>query len=126
MSDIAYAKKLVQLSFSDKSLSLQHVKDILTAIKHKPSRRLKPILKIYLKLIKREVKHSTAVVEYAGEISQETIDEIQAMLNNETSRFISILAVKNNNLLAGIRISLGDNIREFSIASNLRTLEHHI
>ena len=117
-----FAKKLVELSMNNGEVSASNVKEVLHALSDQSPRKLKALLACYQKLIEREIAKYTAQVEHAGPISQDALDSIKSLLEENSGRKISIQTRENPDLLAGIRISLGDDVYEDSAAFRLRPL----
>ena len=79
-------------------------------------------LKLYLYYVKQEIRNSEAVVEHAGRISSEIFESIEQMLSTRYGRVITSQRRENPNLIAGIRVSIADDVFESSIAGNLTGL----
>ncbi len=116
------AKKLVMFSMDNGEISADKVKEVLGALSAQPPRKLKKLLVCYQKLIEREIDKYTAQVEHAGPLSQDALDAVKSFLEENSGRKISIQTQENPDLLAGIRVSLGDDVYEDSAAFRLRPL----
>ena len=119
---VQYAKKLVQISIEDGRVSDERVKAIMGTFASRPPRRFKTILKLYLYYIKRELRKSQAVIEYAGSINKSSIETIERNLNSHYVRPITVTLSENQELLAGIRISVADDVYDSTIAGSLNNL----
>lgn len=118
-----YAKKLLQISKDNGVLSDEKVDGVLKALDKNPPRKHLAVLKAYLKLVEHEVALNTALVDYAGELSQSAIDNIQANLTRQYGRQISVITREEPSLIAGVRVRVDCDVYESSIASSLATLE---
>ena len=119
---VQYAKKLVQISIEDGRVSDERVKAIMGTFASRPPRRFKTILKLYLYYIKRELRKSQAVIEYAGSINKSSIESIERNLTSHYGRPITVTLSENQELLAGIRISVADDVYDSTIAGSLNNL----
>ena len=119
---VQYAKKLVQIIIEDGRVSDERVKEILGTFASRPQRRFKTILKLYLYYIKRELRKSQAVIEYAGSINKSSIETIERNLTSHYGRPITVTLSENQELLAGIRISVADDVYDSTIAGSLNNL----
>ena len=119
---VQYAKKLVQISIEDGRVSDERVKAIMGTFASRPPRRFKTILKLYIYFIKRELRKSQAVIEYAGSINKSSIETIERNLTSHYGRPITVTLSENQELLAGIRISVADDVYDSTIAGSLNNL----
>ena len=117
------ARKLVGLSLGeDGRLSEERVQGVLQALRERPPSHLKQVLKLYLHYVKQEIRKSEAIVEYAGSIGPETLESIENMLSARYGRVITSRGRENPDLIAGVRVSIADDVFESSIAGNLEGL----
>ncbi len=116
------ARQFFKLSAVDGKLSTDRVAGVLEYIeKHRPAHAM-AVLKAYHRLVAAEVARGQAVVEHAGAINNATLAAIAAAMTKKYSRPVTALARKNDTLLAGLRIRVGDDTYESSIASQLAAL----
>jgi F-type H+-transporting ATPase subunit delta len=116
------ARQFFKLSVVDGKLSGDRVAGVLEYIeKHRPAHTV-AVLKAYQRLVAAEVARGQAVVEHAGSVSDATLAAIAASMTKKYSRSVSAVARKNDALLAGLRIRVGDDTYESSLASQLAAL----
>ncbi len=116
------ARQFFKLSIVDGTLSADRVAGVLQYIeKHRPARSL-AVLKAYQRLIIAEVARGQAVIEHAGAISDSVLTSIAAAMTKKYQRNISSVAKRNESLLAGLRVRVGDDVYESSVAGQLSTL----
>ena len=116
------ARQFFKLSVVDGRLSADRVAGVLEYIeKHRPARAM-AVLKAYQRLVAAEFARGQAVVEHAGSIGDATLATIAAAMTKRYSRPVTAIARKNDTLLAGLRVRVGDDTFESSIASQLTTL----
>lgn len=117
------AKRLVKLSLDDDGkVEESRVQEILVALRVHPPREHKQLLHAYLERIKPEIAKSIAIIEYAGRPDDESLDEIKERLSQNYGRSVELELRENLELLAGIRITVGDDVYEDSAATRLRPL----
>lgn len=120
------AKKLVEFSLENGDVSVGRVGEVLQSLSANPPRNLKALLRIYQRLIAREIASYTARVEHAGPIGESVTNSILAFLEKETGRSIHVQTHENPDLVAGLRVTLGDDIYEDSAAFRLKPLAESI
>lgn len=119
-----YAKQLAQLSLAaDGSVDAERVAGVLAYLaKHPPSRPL-PVLKAYHRFIAQELAKTNAVVEHAGAITDATLGAIAGALSQKYKRPVAATGRRNDALIAGLRVRIGDDVYESSVAGQLAALE---
>ena len=106
----------------DGLVSAEKVDAVLYSLRKNPPRKPKTVLKHYLHYIKQAVDRSRAIIEYSGKIEDSSIAAIQQRLTHYYNRPITTTTVKNEALIAGFRISVGDDIFDVSVAGRLNNL----
>jgi len=116
------ARQFFQLSFDAGELSAMRVSGVLEYIeKHRPAHGL-AVLRAYQRLIAAEVARNQAVVEHAGSIADRVLGDIAAAMSTRYRRKVSSVARRNDALLAGLRVRVGDDVYESTIAGQLAQL----
>ena len=119
-----FARKLVEISLDESGrISAERVGDVLNTLEQNPPRNLRALLKQYLVYIRHELARSQARLEYAGEMSESTIDEIRQELSEHYDRTIEIITKENPELIAGFRVAIGDDVYDASLSGRLHALE---
>ena len=109
------ARQLFRLSLVDGAVSSERVAGVLAYIeKHKPASPL-ALVKAYQRLIATELAKSQAVIEHAGSISDAT-------MSRRYGRAITAQSKPHDALLAGVRVRVGDDVYESSVAGQLAGL----
>jgi len=122
----SFARSLVQLSLEDGQVSADRVHAVLNSLKAKPRRGLKTIFKLYLYYLKRGIRHSQAIVEYSGALGPDTLARIEKNLSVSYGRKITAVARENPSLVAGLRISVADDVLDASVAGRLENLSRSV
>lgn len=116
------ARQLFKMSLVDNVVSAENVEGVLAYVeKHSPANALL-VLQIYRTLIARELAKSHAVVEHAGPMNDGILRSIEGALTQKYKRQVTASAVHNAELIAGLRMRIGDDVYESSIASQLEQL----
>lgn len=119
----ALAKQLTALSLGrDGAVDPERVTGVLAYLeKHQPA-QLMTVLKAYRRRIERELQKTNAVVEHAGEVSSEVLAAIGGALTQKYRRSIATSASRNDDLIAGLRVRVADDVYESTVAGQLDTL----
>lgn len=116
------SRQFFKLSVVEGALSADRVLGVLEYIeKHRPANTL-AVLKAYQRLVAAEFARSRAVVEHAGSISEATLATIAAAMTKKYARPVTATAKPNAALVAGLRVRVGDDTYESSVAGQLATL----
>jgi F-type H+-transporting ATPase subunit delta len=116
------ARQLFKLSLVNGELSTERVGGVLEYVeKHRPAHP-HAVLSAYHRLVAAEVARGQAVVEHAGPIAPNALTAITANLATRYQRKITPVAKRNDALLAGVRVRVGDDVFESSVAGQLAAL----
>lgn len=116
------ARQLYKLSFEGGRLSAERVSGVLAYVeKTKPVQTL-AVLKTYQRLVAAEVARNRAVVEHAGSVPETLLQNIASVLSKKYGRALAVSSQLNPALLAGLRVRVGDDIYESSVAGQLAAL----
>jgi F-type H+-transporting ATPase subunit delta len=116
------ARRLFKLSLVDGLVSPELVAGVLEYVeKHQPANPVM-VLKTYHRLIATELAKSRALVEHAGSLGDSVLSSIAAAMTKKYHRPIAAVARPNPALIAGLRVRVGDDIYDASVAGQLTTL----
>lgn len=116
------ARQLFTMSLVDGAVSAERVEGVLAYVeKHRPANPVM-VLQVYKQLISRELAKSHAVVEHAGPITDGILRGLEGALTQKYKRQVTASAVHNAELIAGLRLRIGDDVYEASIAGQLDQL----
>jgi len=116
------AKQLFKLSVVNGVVSPEQVAGVLGWVEKTSPRRPVAVLKAYHHRIAIELAKSRAEVEHAGPIADATLKSIEAAMTKKYARTVTASAKANPALLAGLRIRVGSDVYESSVAGQLATL----
>lgn len=104
------------------AISPERVTGVLQYVeKHRPPHAV-AVLRAYARLVAAEIARGQAVVEHAGSINDSVLAVIAAAMTRKYTRKITSVAKRNDALLAGLRVRVGDDVYESSVAGQLTQL----
>jgi len=91
-----------------------------------PPQVLRPILKAFYAAVAREMRFSEAKIEFAGTLSAGTANALAAHFSEIYERNVVPVAEENPALLGGVRVQVGDDVYDASLAGALASLRHSL
>lgn len=119
----AYAKSLLRICFVDGEFSEERAAAVLRALEANPPRQYLSVLKAFLGYVRAAVADRTADVEHAGDLSPEAVESIRADLSSKYGRTIDVHTRQNDALIAGLRVRVGWDVYDASVAGSLAELQ---
>lgn len=117
------AKKLLSLSLESGVVSAERVDAILSSLKKsRPAHALRPLLRVYLANVRRELAKGEALIEHAGPLASTDANTIASYFTKSSSRTIVPVARRNDALLAGFRVRVGDDVIDLTASHRLANL----
>lgn len=123
---ISLAKKLIELSKDNGVVTEAKVGEVLAGLKQIMPRHYLLVLKTYLSYLRREVALQTAVVSTPVSLSADTLKEIEANFTKIYGRSISAVTQQDTSLIAGVRVRVGDDVYDASVAGRLQRLAENV
>ncbi|PDH29295.1 MAG: hypothetical protein CNC89_03165 [Puniceicoccaceae bacterium MED-G31] len=121
------AKKLVVLSKdSEGIITGSTVDQVLSGLKQVQPRRYLTLLKCYLEHVRREIALQTAEVSAPSALSEEALKAIEQHYSTIYGRSIRARSITEESLIAGVRVRIGDDLYDASIAGQLSRLAHQV
>lgn len=119
-SELAHV--LFRSSFENGVFSPERVTGVLEYVeKHHPA-HARAVLQNYARLVAAEEARNHAIVEHAGAMPESTLAALAASLGRKYGRKVTAVARPNPALIAGLRVRIGDDIYESSVAAQLAEL----
>ena len=116
------ARQLFRLSIVDGEVSAERVTGVLEYVeKHCPAHP-HAVLSAYHRLVAGEIARGQAVIEHGGPVAPSTADVVAAAMAKRYGRKITPVTKRNDALLAGLRVRVGDDVYESSVAGQLDAL----
>ncbi|CAA6676414.1 MULTISPECIES: FoF1 ATP synthase subunit delta [unclassified Lentimonas] len=123
---IQFAKKLVELSKDNGVVTEAKIGEVLAGLKQAKHRQHLTVLKNYLTFVRREVALQTAVVSTPDALSADTLKAIEAKYTKIYGRTITATIQKDTSLIAGVRVRVGDDVYDASVAGRLQRLAENV
>ena len=116
------ARQLFKLSLVNGAVTAGQVAGVLAYLeKHVPANPLL-VLRAYQRYITVELAKSHARVEHAGPVADSILRQLEGALSQKYKRTVTASAHQDARLIAGLRVRIGDDVYESSIAGQLATL----
>ena len=119
---LQFARQLLELSLADGAVSPERVAGVLAYLERTRPANVLAVLRAYHRLVAAAVARGQAVVEHAGSINDRALADIAAAMSRRYNRPITGAARRNDALLAGLRVRVGDDVYESSVAGQLAQL----
>ncbi|MDP2136780.1 MAG: F0F1 ATP synthase subunit delta [Candidatus Didemnitutus sp.] len=116
------AKQLFKLSLENGAVSPDRVHGVLGWIEKHAPRQALALLKVYHRQIATEFAKSRAIVEHAGPVTEATLKMIEGAMSQKYHRPITSHPQPNAALLAGLRVRIGSDVYESTVAGQLAEL----
>ena len=121
------AKKLVILSKdSEGIITGSKVDQVLSGLKQVQPRRYLALLRCYLEHIRHEIALQTAEVTAPSAISEDALKAIEQHYSTIYGRSIRARSITEESLIAGVRVRVGDDLYDASIAGQLSRIAHQV
>lgn len=121
--DIKLARRLARLVVEAGEDGVAQVKPALERILvGRSTADRKGFLKAFHKSVVREIRKDTLTIESASTLSDEMVDSLVSHFSEGRERSLHITRKTNPDLIAGMRVRLGDTVYDASLAGNLQTL----
>ena len=118
----ALARKLAQASIADGEASPARVSAVLELLRKRPERERKALLVAYLRLMRREEALRTLLIERSGPLDEASRKAIVEGLSKKTGHKLIVRERENPALIGGLKVRLGDDEYDASIAGTLARL----
>lgn len=120
------AKKLVELSKDKGVVTEAKVTEVLVGLKQVQHRHHLTVLKTFLSYLRREIALQTAVVMTPGALSDDALKAIEATYTKIYNRPVSAVIQQEASLIAGVRVRVGDDVYDASVAGRLQRLAENV
>jgi F-type H+-transporting ATPase subunit delta len=117
-----FARQLFSMSIVDGAVSADRVAGVLEYVEKHGVANPVMVLKAYERLIATEIAKGEALVEHAGAVNDAMLSAIAAAMTKKYGRTVTATARPNPELIAGLRVHVGDDVYESSVAGQLAAL----
>jgi F-type H+-transporting ATPase subunit delta len=116
------ARQLFRLSLVNGQVSAEQVTGVLAYLeKNRPAHPML-VLRAYQRYVAAELARSQARVEHAGPVADGILRLLEGALSQKYKRPITATARHDARLIAGLRVRVGDDVYETSVAAQLANL----
>ncbi len=123
---IKLAKKLVELSKENGVVTESKVVEVLSGLQQVQHRHHLTVLKTFLNYLRREVALQTAVVSTPAGLSDDALGAIEAQFSRLYNRPVNAVTQQDTSLIAGVRVRVGDDVYDASVAGRLQRLAESV
>ena len=120
------AKKLLELSKDSGVVTESKVAEVLAGFQQVQHRRHLTVLKTFLNYLRREVALQTAVVSTPTGLSEDVIKAIEVQFSKLYNRPVNAVTQPDTSLIAGVRVRVGDDVYDASVAGRLQRLAESV
>ena len=120
------AKKLLELSKDSGVVTESKVAEVLAGFQQVQHRRHLTVLKTFLNYLRREVALQTAVVSTPTGLSEDAIKAIEVQFSKLYNRPVNAVTQPDTSLIAGVRVRVGDDVYDASVAGRLQRLAESV
>lgn len=118
------AKGLLLLSLNNEGKAdKERVKEIISELRKEGISKSIPILQHYLTLMKRKINSYQGVLETSSNENSNLSKIFSEKLTQEKGNKIDLVQVKNEPLIAGFKLRIGDDVYEDSLSSRISRLK---
>ena len=120
------AKKLVELSKDNGVVTESKVGEVLAGFQQVQHRHHLTVLKTFLNYLRREVALQTALISTPIGLSDDALRAIEEQFSKLYNRPVSAVTQQNTSLIAGVRVRVGDDVYDASVAGRLQRLAESV
>ncbi len=126
-SDQQLIKQLTAFSLdAEGAVDAEKVAGVLAYLEKHPTGSPMRMLKAYHRRISTELAKTNAIVEHSGEISDSILGSISGALSQKYKRAINATARPNDDLIAGLRVRIADDVYESTVSGQLDALANSL
>jgi F0F1-type ATP synthase delta subunit len=123
-NSFSIAKRLVEISLNEEGrVDPEKIKLILAELRKKPMSHSLPVLRNFLSLTKTKINSYEGYLEKVDPSSDSSSNLISESVSQDRGKKIDFVIEENNDLIAGFRLRVGDDVYEDSIACRIARLK---
>ena len=116
------AKKLLSASFTGRKLDVVKVRKNSAFIKRTAKSAALPILKLYLRLIRRFLEAETLLIESTRNLSPNQISSLKKYFEKSSGKSLSVETKIDPALLGGLKVTLGNTQWDLSVERKINQI----
>lgn len=117
------ARKLFGFCMMDGRLDEAKVRELVKLLATKKPRHYMGMLSLIEKLVRHEVEKSTVTIESAVALSEPQVIEIRTKIQSRFKHPLTLTQKITPSLIGGLRVKIGSNVWDGSVAARLQQLE---
>lgn len=126
-ADLKWIKRLVQLVIAAGKEGPAQIKPALEKIlSNRPASQRKQFLQTFQRILRREIAKDTLTVESAQPLQPAVLAQLVEHFGKQHPRALHVVEADNPELIAGMRIRLGDTVYDASLKGQLEELSQRI
>lgn len=122
----SFVSRILELSKTDGIVDSKKVTSVLATLKKSGIKRLASILELYRYAVKKSLSETTARVTYAGKLSEKAKQSLLSSLETKTGRKLTLELHEDSELIAGVKIAVGDYVYDRSVKHTLQQISDTI
>ncbi len=120
------SREMLRASFTDGQLDHGRIASLVESLVARKPRNYIAVLKHYRRLLRLEVEKRRARVETASELDSETGSKLVANLKKKYGNDLATEFFVNPQLLAGMRIQVGNDVWDGTVRGRLERLQQQL
>lgn len=120
------SREMLKASFTDGQLDHGKIASLVQSLIDKQPRNYISVLENYKRLVRLEVEKRRARIESASELAPEVRSQITASLQRKYGNDVTTEFAITPELLGGLRIRVGSDVWDGSVANRLQRLEANL
>jgi len=120
------SRQLFKHSFTEGKLDKEKISHMVESLLADKPRHYVDALKVYQRLLRLEVEKRHAVIESATQLNNSVADQILANLHSRYGEDLTTEFRTNPELIAGLRIKIGDDVWDGSVKNRLHKLQEQL
>jgi F-type H+-transporting ATPase subunit delta len=120
------SRQLFKHSFTEGKLDKEKISHMVESLLADKPRHYVDALKVYQRLLRLEVEKRHAVIESATQLDNSVADKILANLHSRYGEDLTTEFRTNPELIAGLRIKIGDDVWDGSVKNRLHKLQEQL
>jgi F-type H+-transporting ATPase subunit delta len=122
----SFVSRILELSKTDGIVDEEKVKTVIETLKNSGIKRLNAVFELYRLAVKRSLRETTARVSYAGSLPEAEADSLLSSLETKTGRKLALELKEDPELIAGIKVAVGDYVYDHSVKHALQQISETI
>jgi len=124
--DIKIARQILEASLEEGKIDETRLFSIISTVKKMGPNKALGILKPLLKEVSDFYQRQTLKVEGAQHFNLSYLNELKEIFESKTGKSLKTIFVENKSLIGGIKITLADNVWDYSVNQSLENFKERL